>query len=155
MGICPQSFLQGKGFGDISGSKVFYWLAKNKTRTKTGLNPWGGRKEVKPWSSLRFVFIGNPIRRAIVSVWIIVFLVTTNHGTYLPFSWIALLFLGPNHQSCSRAQPEHPEMVVSQCCLVQHLFWCIFGPLFSLPVQIHSSAWWSYWLPKVWLARGK
>lgn len=42
-----------------------------------------------------FVFIGNPIRQAIVSVWIIVFLATTNHGTYLPFSRRALHFLGP------------------------------------------------------------
>lgn len=43
-----------------------------------------------------FVFIGNPIRQAIVSVWIIVFLATTNHGTYLPFSRRALHFLGPD-----------------------------------------------------------
>lgn len=40
----------------------------------------------------------------------IVFLATINHGTYLPFSRRALHFLGPNRQSCSRAQPNHPEI---------------------------------------------
>lgn len=57
-----------------------------------------------------FVFIGNPIRRAILSVGIIVFLATTNHGIYLPFSRRALHFLGPDRRSCSRAQPNHPEI---------------------------------------------
>lgn len=57
-----------------------------------------------------FVIIGNPIRQAIVSVWIIVFLATINHGTYLPFSRRDLHFLRPDRQSCSRAQPNHPEI---------------------------------------------
>lgn len=64
--------------------------AKNKPGTKRGLNPQGGRKEAKPRSSLPFVFTGNPIRQATAGVWIIVFLVTIEPGTYPPLSCVAV-----------------------------------------------------------------
>lgn len=86
-----------------------------------------------------FVFIGNPIRQAMVSLWIIVFLATTNHGTYLPFSSRALPFLGLNRQSCSRAQPNHPEIGSITALSVQQLFRCVFGSFFHLLALIPAA----------------